>query len=498
MSTMQHAERRPDEAIGQCPGRSGATMAVPAWGWLALLGAAMIAALYLGWVGFIASDDSLYHAGAMRWLTDPPFAGSDHWSTRFPLTLTFAAVLAVVGQSYVAFGVTAIAFYLVLVSVTGRFAASVAGPRAGWIAALLTATLPVVVSHATTVSVDLTEAAALLSGALLVGRAGDDRAGWIAAGAGGALFGVAILCRETSVLALAALGPLFLIGRPFPRRVLIACGIGAAAVLIGESLFQYALTGDPLRRYTIAFNHDEHIDRAANKEGNFLLWPPIDPLLVLLINDDFGLLFWLAGLAVARGAWRMVGSGTRDPLVLLTWMAAASFVLVSVLYSKLVLNPRYFMLAALAAVVVLAVWVDHLGWRWRALILAAVVASNLLLMSVGNAHPRWSMEALVLAAQEHPGEAVAGEASDVRRADLPMRFIGQHNLRAAPAPPASLVVAAADAAPRGAVITHYPSPPTRLGQILRAIGLEPLVPASIARRMFAPSPAMVLVRTPAA
>jgi 4-amino-4-deoxy-L-arabinose transferase-like glycosyltransferase len=497
MTTMQHPNSRASNPIRQRA--MGGVRPRPAqWRWFALVVVAMLAALWFGWVGFIASDDSLYHAGAMRWLTDPPFAGSDHWSTRFPLTLTFAAVLAVVGQSYVAFGATAIAFYVVLVSVTGRFAASVAGPRAGWIAALLTATLPVVVSHATTVSVDLTEAAALLAGALLVGRAGDDRSGWVAAGAGGALFGVAILCRETSVLALSALGPLFLIGRPFPRRVLIACGIGAAAVLIGEALFQYALTGDPLRRYTIAFNHDEHIDRAANKEGNFLLWPPIDALLVLLINDDFGLLFWLAALAVARGAWRMSAGRTRRPLALLAWMAVVSFVLVSVLYSKLVLNPRYFMLAALAAVVLLAVWLDHLDWRLRALTLAAVVASNLLLMSVGNAHPRWSMEALVLAAQANPGEVIAGEASDVRRADLPMRFIGQHNLRRVPSLPGGLLVAPADAPPAGAIVMRYPSPPTRLGSILRTIGLEPLVPAPIARRMFAPSPAMVLVRTPAA
>ncbi len=457
----------------------------------------MIAALFVGWVGYIASDDSLYHAGAMRWLTDPPFAGSDHWSTRFPLTLTFAAVLALIGQNFAAFGVTAILFYVLLVVVAGRFAAGVAGERAGWIAALLTATLPVVVSHATTVSVDLTEAAALLGGAWLVGTAGEDRRGLIRAGLGGALFGVAVLCRETSVLALVALGPLFLIGGPIPRRVLIACGLGVAAVLGSEALFQYALTGDPLRRYTIAFNHDDHMDRAANKEGNFLLWPPIDPLLVLLINDDFGLLFWIAGVALALGAWASVPAEGRAPMTLLGWMGIVSFLLVAVLYTKLVLNPRYFMLAALAAVMMLAVWLDRLPWRVRGAILAAVIGSNLLLMSVGNAHPRWPMEALVMAAEAHPDEVIAGEASDVRRADISMAFLGQRNLRALPPRAGGLVVAPADGAPTGVIVATYPSPPTRLGAGLRAVGFEPLVPAPIARRMFAPSPEMVLVRTPA-
>jgi hypothetical protein len=311
------------------------------------------------------------------------------------------------------------------------------------------------------------------------------------------MFGVAVLCRETSVLALAVLGPLLLVGRPIPRRLLIACGIGAAAVLLGEAMFQYLLTGDPLRRYTIAFHHDEHIDRAANHEGNFLLWPPIDPLLVLMINDDFGLLFWLAGGAVALGARRSMAVERRRPLVLLAWMAGASFLLVSLLYTKLVLNPRYFMLAALTAVIVLAIWLDRLGWRVRSLILAAMVATNLLLMSVGNAHPRWSMEALVLAAEAHPDEPVAGTANDVARADIAMGFLKQRNIQPLPAMPGGLAIIPADVPPPGVVITTYPSPPTRLGALLRHLGLEPLVPAPLARRMFAPSPAVVLVRMPA-
>ena len=468
--------------------------------WALLLLAGIAAAWFVGWVGFMASDDSLYYAGAVRWLTDPPFAGSDHWSTRFPLTVSFAAVLAAVGRNYAAFGVTAVLFYLLLVAVVGRFTAQLAGERSGWIAALLTATLPVVVTDATTVSVDLIEVAALIGGAWLVGSASDDRRGLTRAALGGALFGTAVLCRETSVLALAALGPALLLGRPVSRRLLIACGLGAAVVLAGEALFQWSLTGDPLRRYTIAFHHDEHINRAANREGNFLLWPPIDPVLVLLVNDDFGLLFWLAGAALWRGAWSLTAPQRRAPLTLLAAMAGVSFLLVAALYTKLVLNPRYFMLAAIVAVIVLAIWLDRLDRRLGALIIALLVSTNLLLMSVGNAHPRWPMEALVRAAQAHPREVIAADADVVRRADISMAFIGQSNVRALPRDPSDkavphLVVAQVDQAPAGQVIARYPPPPTRLGSLLRTLGLEPLVPASIARRMFAPGTEMVLVRT---
>ncbi|WP_294355723.1 glycosyltransferase family 39 protein [uncultured Sphingomonas sp.] len=464
--------------------------------WLLLLLGCAALVLWVGWIGFEASDDSLYWQGAMKVMTQPPFAGDNHWTTRFPLTITFAAMLHLLGQGFAAFAVTAMIFYACVVAVTGVFAAKVAGARSGWIAALLTATLPVIVSHATTVSVDLIEAAALILGVMLVGGARADRAGYIRGVTAGVAFGVAVLCRETSVLPLVGLVPLFLLGRPVPRGVLVALGVGVAIVLGGEALYQWVLTGDPLRRYTIAFNHDDHIDRAANMEGNFLLWPPIDPLLVLLVNDDFGLLFWVAGAALALGAWRMVPLEQRGRMVVLSAMAGAMFLLVAVLYGKLVLNPRYFTLPALAAVVIVAIWAARLSTFWRTLLLAAIVSSNLLLMGVGNAHPRWVMEAMVEASAQHPRELIAADPQTVRRALIPMLYAGRENLRYAPARPGGLEIADVEHAPPGQVVARYPSPPTKVGAILRTLGLEPLVPHAIARRMFAPSPEAVLVRRP--
>lgn len=452
--------------------------------WPVALLAAALAALAVGWIGYIASDDALYYRGAVRWLTDPPFAGDNHWSTRFPVTLTFAAMIALFGRGYAAFGATALLFYAAVVAVTAVFARRVAGVRAGWIAAILTATLPVIANNATTVTTDLLEASAVMTGVLLLTRRGD--AGALAAGA---CFGVAILCRETSVLPLAGLAPLFLVGRPVPRRALLLAGIGCALVLGAEAAFQYALTGDPLRRYAIAFHHDAHIDRAANREGNFLLWPPVDPLLVLLVNDDFGFVFWLLPVALAA---RAIPAEGRARTTVLGVMAGAAFVLVAVLVHKLVLNPRYFILPALAAVVVVAAWLDRLGLRWRVAILAAVVAANLLLLSAANVHPRWTMEALVDASGAYPRETIAADRHTVTIARESMQFAGRSNIRIGTT---GLVIAEADAAPAGRVVAHYPSPPTRLGAWVRALGLEPLVPGTIARRMFRPSADVVLVRT---
>src|SRR5436305_1402911 len=161
--------------------------------WPALLIAAAMLAVWVGWVGFEASDDSLYYAGADAWLRHPPSAGVDHWTTRFPLVLAFAGVLAIVGRGFAAFAVTGLLFYAIFVALVGRYAHGIGGARAGWIATLLIATLPVVVANATTAGIDLVEASALIAGAMLLGGA---RAGIGRGFAAGLCFGIAILCRE--------------------------------------------------------------------------------------------------------------------------------------------------------------------------------------------------------------------------------------------------------------------------------------------------------------
>lgn len=463
------------------------------WRWALLVAVAAAVALYVGWIGFIASDDSLYFVGAREWLTHVA-PGDTHWSTRFPLILLFAGVLRVEGQGFAAFATTAVLCYVAMVAMMGVYVRRLAGVRAGWIAALLTATLPVIVSHATTVSVDLLEAALLLAGALLLGEADDDARGVRKGLAAGLCFGLAVLCRETALLSLVGLAPIFLLGRPVPRRVLLAAGVGFAAVVAGEMLFQGVMTGHPLRRYDIAYHHDEHIDRAANMEGNFLITPVLDPFLVLLINDDFGLLFWLAGAAIALGGLSRLDRPQRKRLVGLGAMSLACFALVAVLVHKLVLNPRYFTMPALLALVVVSLWLDRMTPRWRWLVLSGFIGSNLLLLSVGNAHPRWSMEALIDAAEHHPDEVISADDRDVRKASIPLGFAHLANTRYAPAPSHGLEIVPDGAVPGGHVIARYPSPPTRLGAAVEALHLQGLIPAPVARRMFAPSPAYALIR----
>ena len=128
--------------------------------------------------------------------------------------------------------------------------------------------------------------------------------------------------------------------------------------------------------------------------------------------------------------------GTGRPIRNNGAKTASGFVLIGALYTKLVLNPRYFMLAAVAATLVLAVWLDRLPARWRIGLLAAIVASDLILMGAGNAHPHWQAEALVAAARAHQGHVQVDRGDRAAPAAVgpdreAHRAVGQHRERLA-------------------------------------------------------------------
>ena len=478
------------EPAGYAPGAASAT-GLSRWFGLLLVMALGAAAVAIGWTGYIASDDASYYGGAVEWLRNAPFAGDSHWTTRFPVVLSLAGAMLLVGAGPAALALTSLFWFVSFVATGAALAARIGDRRVGRLAAVLLATLPLSAVSASIVNCDLPEATFLMLGLWLLARVVQRDGQGRHAAAAGICFGLAILCRETAVLALAGFAPLFLAGRPVPRRVLLVAGAGAAAVLALEMLFQFAVTGDPLHRYMLAFNHDDTLSRAANLEGNLLVHPLVDPLLVLLVNNEFGLLFWVAAAALCAGAVRGVRPSGKNALVLCIALGLASALLVSLLSTKLVLNPRYFTMTAIAAAVIAALWVSRLKALQAALVMTGVVGLNFLLLSVQNNNPQWPAYALVEAALEHPGRAIAADEEIVHRAELPLGWSGADNVVfAGEAASLRLIEQSADAPPAIAV---YPSPTTRLGSILRALGLSDSLPAAVEPRLMRPNPTMIVV-----
>ncbi|WP_164857160.1 ArnT family glycosyltransferase [Sphingomonas crocodyli] len=456
------------------------------WRWAVPTVIAVAIALWLGWVGYIASDDGLYYFGAVKWVDNPPYAGVDHWTTRFPVVLSFAAAIAIFGKGLAAFHAMSLGWFAALLVTVGLTAKRIGGATAGWIAVMLTGTMPVLATFASIVNCDMAELVFVLGGIALLPVGRDDMRKGFAAGIS---FGLAFLSRETAILPLVGLLPIFLCGKPVGRRALIAAGFGFLAVQGAEALFQWIVTGDPLHRYGLAINHDDKMDRAANAEGNFLLHPAIDPLLVLLINDDFALLFWLLIPATIARPWRHLRGRAQSRLLILGAMAVAAFFVVGALVHELVLNPRYFVLAAVTAAIVVALWLVRLRPMMRAAVLVALVGANFAALSLANRHPHWSAEILVETAQAHSAQAVFTDKTTYDRALLPLRFAGVRNVQVgAPTAGSLYVCGPCDDAP-GDAITPIAPPPTAIGTLFGVIGLDGKLPGGVRRRLMAPGDA---------
>ncbi len=433
-------------------------------GWALIIALVAVISAAAGWTGFIASDDELYYQGALRWAAGEPFAGDNHWTTRFPLVLTLAGMVKLAGPNVMALHLAAILWFAIFVAMGTLLARRIAGERGGWFGGLMLAALPLNALGASIVNCDLPEATFLMLGAwLLIGEL--ERPRLLRCVLAGAALGMAMLCRETAVLALSGFGILFLMGRPFPRWAIFAAGCGAALVLIGEAAFQWAMTGDPLHRYGLAFNHDSDLNRAANEEGNLLVHPAIDPLLVLLINNEFVLLFWLAIPATLS----LLGSGfdwRRFAPVLA--MGAASFLLVALLSTKLVLNPRYFTPTATAAAILVGAWLARMPARRGATLLALVVLLNVGMMTLQNNHPRFASEALTEAAAADPARAVTSDTDTVTRARQRLLWAGLDNVR----PDASFELVRSSDVQGREIVAEYPAPWRPAGWIASRFGIE--------------------------
>jgi hypothetical protein len=179
-------------------------------------------------------------------------------------------------------------------------------------------------------------------------------------------------------------------------------------------------------------------------------------------------------------------------LMLPAVLALVSFLLVSLLYTKLVLNPRYFTIATVPAAIAAALWLTQLRppTRWGLVLFSLFV--SFLMASAQNAHPRWSAKALVQAAAAYPGKTIQTDQKTHLYAELPLLWQGLTNVDQHRG---QLMLVPEEQVPAGGeVLARYPSPPTRLGAVLKAIGLERLLPEPVERRLIAPNPTMLLVQ----
>jgi len=382
-----------------------------------------------GWIGYIGSDDvAWYYAGARGWIDSFPYVGG-HGTIRTPLTIPMALAVVALGLGIAALVLPGLVYGAVMVGALGVWLGRAVSPAVGLAAGLAIVTMPLVAVQASIANIDIVEGSAVMLAVVLLAAAVRGRPSVELFFGAGVLLGIAFLARETAVFAVVAVIAAFIIGFGVARWRYFLSGAGFLAVWLVELVYLAIMTGDPLYRLALARNHDPSQSRAANLEGNLLVHPALDPLVVLLVNQEFALLFWIS---IPLGIWLCVGTALAPSerriarlfaLFGLVWALG-----VAALDGALVLNPRYFLVSALVAAVLVG-WSLVVLWRRGRHRLVAVLglgllAGNIAGTAIENRDFSFGEFALRDLARARPGEIIATDHETWRRAETLLAFEG--------------------------------------------------------------------------
>ena len=394
-----------------------------------LLGASICA--FIGivstfWIGFLGSDDTLYWAGAGGWLAHSPYLGDTHWALRHTLVLPMAITRLILGQGLAALLLPSLLYAIGVVVVAALWIRRAAGLPAAAAAMLLVVTCPQFILLASIANVDIVESFYILLGFALIDVAMDraparSRTVWAVLLLAGICLGLAMLSRETSAFAVAAVGLLFLAGHGMRRARYFMIGAGFVAVVGLEFAYVWWMSGDPFYRSSIVLNHDNTINRWIDQGVSVpILHPLVDPVTMLLLNHNFGLLTWIG---VPLAVWLMrrpdLPVPTRRMAILAITLALTWTVICAGAWTELNLIPRYFMLPALLlsmlAGIALSVLWENGRRRLAAISGAALLGANLLAMWVDNRNYLYGEHVLVEIAAHQPG-TIHTDSQTLRRA----------------------------------------------------------------------------------
>lgn len=405
---------------------------------LALIAFALLVAW--GWVGFLGSDDVTYAKGGYGWLEHFPYVGG-HGTIRYPITIPIALSFLTLGESEFAMVLPSLLYMFGFLMLTW-FAVRRAGDAwlaFGALAALITC--PLLVVQSSIASVDIVEMFYLFASAILFWRCTEDGPDAKKLFLAGALAGFGFLARETAIFIALFYAIFFAIGYRFHRGHYLWIAGGFVAVWLVEVAYLWIMTGDPLYRINISLHHDSSIDRGIDLAGNMIVHPLVDPLLVLLANQEFTALFFFA---VPLGIWLCFGRSVPEHLKnfarLVAMLGLVWFVAAGAAQKLLPLNPRYFMISCAAACILTGVGLALLFARSKRRIMVVVAAlffvgTNLLGIYVENKDSLFGERQLAALAAK-PDRIIHTDPMTRYRADMLLRWEDAQS-RVLPQPPSA-------------------------------------------------------------
>lgn len=409
-----------------------------------LLALLLVALSHFAWVGYIASDDMVYIAAARGWFEHFPYLPANHFAVRHTLNIPMGLAFKLFGFGEwqavsVTLGHFAALAALVYLAVRARFQARTALTAGG----LLVAT-PLFAVQSTIPGVDLVEAFYAFASLLLFLAGVQQSAGYGLLFGAGLAAGLALLSRETAAALPLFYAALFIKSDLLPRRRYWPLALGFLLPPLAETLYYLALTGDPLHRaHTVLTTQGPPTPPVLTGKPTGPAPPHLKRLLMpvraMFINQEFGLLFWLAVPAAWFTCFKSLTNPAQRQFLRLLLGLGLLWIWVALYALGLWPQARYFSVATVAAVVIVAVWLSEIlppskpAWAYG--LLAALVASNLAMIDLENKQPRLAERDLAERLAANPGLTLYTDPETASRAQYMMAWQGADPARAIAEPP---------------------------------------------------------------
>jgi hypothetical protein len=482
---------------------------------------------WLGYVGFIASDDGSYSEAAIGWLDHFPYVGINHWGLRHAVVLPVALSFWLGGINEMTMMLPTKVYSLLLILLTYGCLARLVERRTALLASALVALTPIFVLPSSP-SDDPVECFFVVASFWAFYFGSGARPSLALLLLSGICAGLAFVTRETSAIITLFFGILFLLGWRLPRAYFFVIAGGFLAVLAIDTVYLASMTGDPLYRFHISMGavtsdnpfHPEigavsHDQRGLDSAGLIAAPRLIQPILMLFTAHQFGPLFFFL---IPAGLWLWKNRGRQEPrfeiarlsgLLGLVWFMTLSYVLV-VLY----VDPRYYSVTVYSGMLVVALWLRTLSLRRISFGLIALLSvGDLLMMYLDNKSLMFGEKTLVAVARASD-EPIYTDPATLNGAKFLLKHIAAgHNVIAGLAPAGGLFfynssptrlefygdsVGKFQPLATWTLLRSFNEEPKLSARILRAGGLEGFLPTGVAQKLDPPLHRCSLYRLPPA
>lgn len=385
---------------------------------------------YLFYVGSLGSDDISYINNAKIITSGAEYIPTSHWGFRYTIIVPLSIALTFITLTehnifilnfLINILMMGYIFYLI------KSLANITKEKTNHdYLILLFATCPFLVIQLSILNIDLIESNLIVATILNIAifLCCDNKKYLYTASL---IAGLCLITRETSALYLFSIIIAFIAISPKIKPIDYAiCIILAASFLIFESCYYLIKTGDAFYHFRVTFHshlHDQFGDiykKHGEDTGNILSNTIYEPFTVLLINQEFGLIFYLFFLYIVSSIKK--GLEIYQKFFILFFIFA--FLLIS--YSGFIrLLPRYYFSLCMIVIIMISLGFEFKSLFIRRLILAGVVSVNLLCLSIENINPLFHHRSF-LEETNKLNSCITTESDLLRRA-LALSSFSEHN-----------------------------------------------------------------------